>query len=352
MLKLFDLYEKKLASLAQDEEKRLRLQFIATYIILGTVALFMSAVNVFTGKTLLLAATLAFALLCGVNAFLAFHSEKTLKISTYIFRVEIIALFTFFLISGTPEGFSAIWAAMLPASGLLLFRRKHGSLLSGVMFLILVFLCWTAAGRSLLQYEYTQSFLLRFPMLYAAFFAMAFFLESVRQATFDNYIYLYTHDALTGCLNRKGFTEYAEELLKDCTDEPIGFMIADLDHFKTVNDTYGHSAGDAVLKEAAKRIRDAAGVPVCRWGGEEFAAIFLGGTGMTEEAGERIRRAFCDKPIKVGEIEIFQTISVGGANLGSTRLFMSDQLCNESDKCLYEAKQSGRNKVIIRDVNI
>lgn len=348
MLKLFDFYEKKLASLAQDEEKRLRLQYLATYIILGVVALFMSVVNLFTGKALLLGATLAFALLCALNVYLALRSERALKISTVIFRVEAIALFSFFLISGTPEGFSAIWAAMLPTCGLLLFRRKHGSILSGIMFLIIIFLFWTPAGTSLLQYEYTQSFMLRFPMLYAAFFAMAFFLESVRQATFDNYIYLYTHDPLTGALNRKGFTEYVEEVLRDRKEQPVGFMIADLDHFKQVNDTYGHFTGDIVLKETVKRIQEAAGVPVCRWGGEEFAAIFPGG--MTEEIGEKIRRAFSDRPILAGDKKILQTISVGGANLSSAKLFTGDQLCQESDKCLYEAKSSGRNCVMIRDL--
>ena len=346
MKKLLDILKARIYEISKDDDKRLRYQYRVTYFILAAVSAFMSVVNIFTGKYLLLAATLVFSILCIINLVISGRSAKMLKFTAMVFSAEFILLITFFIISGTPEGFSAIWAAMLPTCGLLLFKRKNGSALSGAMFLIIIFLFWTNAGRSLLQYDYTRSFMLRFPMLYAAFFAMAFFLESVRQATFDNYIYMYNHDPLTGALNRKGFLEHCIKLLKESAGQTVGFMIADLDKFKDVNDTFGHFTGDAVLIETVRRITDASGVEICRWGGEEFAAIFPGG--ISEETAEKIRLAFENRSILAGEREIAQTISVGAVNAEVTDKLTADILCLEADRCMYISKDLGRNKATVR----
>ena len=138
--------------IARDDERRIRLQYLSTYTILAFVSLYMSIVNVITAKYLLLASTLFFAVLCVANIVIANLGEKGLRISTHLFTVELLLLIVFFVVTGTPEGFSAIWAALIPASSLLLFKRKRGSLISGIMFCILVFFFWFPAGRELLQY--------------------------------------------------------------------------------------------------------------------------------------------------------------------------------------------------------
>ena len=337
-----------LRELVADDNRRRRLQFICTYIILGVVALIMSVVNIFTDKILLLASTAVFALLCGLNILLARSGEKGLRASTILFSVEFIILLTFFIVSGTPEGFSAIWAAMLPACGMLLFGKRNGTCLSAVMLLIMILLFWTGPGRSVLQYEYTQSFMLRFPMLYTAFLFMAFFLETVREATFENYEFQYLHDALTGALNRRGFSVDFAGIIKDRKTREIGFIIADIDDFKAVNDTYGHFTGDDVLKETAARLQRLTGRPVCRWGGEEFAVYFPGG--IDKERAEKIVRDFAAEPIKTSKDEIIKTISVGAVTSAVTDYTSDDELCKKADECLYEAKNTGKNKAVFREL--
>ena len=334
--------------IARDDERRIRLQYLSTYTILAFVSLYMSIVNVITAKYLLLASTLFFAVLCVANIVIANLGEKGLRISTHLFTVELLLLIVFFIVTGTPEGFSAIWAAMIPASSLLLFKRKRGSLISGIMFCILVFFFWFPAGRELLQYNYTESFMLRFPLLYFAFFLLAFFLESVRQATFDNYLFLNSHDVLTGALNRKGFDECTSALLsRNDADYTVGFMIADLDLFKMVNDKYGHLAGDEILKETVKRLNTACGAQICRWGGEEFSAMFYGG--ISPALGEKIRCAFDAPFILPNGEKITQHISIGAVNAVIQDAVTADELCLAADQCLYEAKNTGRNRVVIKD---
>lgn len=334
--------------IARDDERRIRLQYLSTYTILAFVSIYMSVVNVITAKYLLLASTLIFAVVCVANIVIANLGDKGLMISSHLFTVELIMLIVFFIVSGTPEGFSAIWAALIPASSLLLFKTKRGSVISAVTFCILVFFFWVPAGRELLQYDYTESFMLRFPLLYFAFFILAFFLESVRQATFDNYLFLNSHDVLTGALNRKGFEEFSSALLSRNDNEyTVGFMIADLDLFKMVNDNYGHLAGDEILKESVKRLNTACGAQICRWGGEEFSAMFYGG--ISPALGEKIRAAF-DSPFVLSNGEkITQHISIGAVNSTLSDAITADELCFAADQCLYEAKNTGRNRVVIKD---
>ena len=83
--------------------------------------------------------------------------------------------------TGTPEGFSAIWALMLPAGGMLTFGKKRTTVLSAIMLGIILFFFDTTLGQSYLQYDYTDSFMLRFPMAFCAFYLLALFLETVRE---------------------------------------------------------------------------------------------------------------------------------------------------------------------------
>ena len=339
-----------------DEPRRIRLQFIWVYCAMAAISFFMTAVNVATGKTVLMLSTLAFGLLCCVNIILAERGGKALSVSSWIFSAEYIALLTFFVVSGTPEGFSAIWACMLPASGLLLFRRKRGSALCALMFVILVFFLDTPLGNSFLQYPYTASFKLRFPMLFTAFFAVSFLLETVRAMTFDEmrkarekYEYLYRHDALTELYNRYGFNERMDGLLNGENKGPVTLMILDLDYFKQVNDSYGHPFGDVVLKKTADILvkTAGAGADVCRWGGEEFA-IMLSGERDAEQRGRDILSALCEMPIQTDGGVINISASMGVASADSAEGLEPGAFVRMADACLYAAKENGRNGLVCR----
>ena len=165
-------------------------------------------------------------------------------------------------------------------------------------------------------------------------------------------------DSLTGLYNRRYFTAHLEGLMARIAEGAQGaaVLLLDVDLFKRVNDTYGHAAGDVVLREVAQRLaRNVRSFDlVARYGGEEFVVV------MPETAlpiatmvAERLRAAIAEKPIAIGEIgrEIPVTISIGIA----VTLEHGDSATGalaRADEALYEAKASGRNRAITWEPNM
>lgn len=160
-------------------------------------------------------------------------------------------------------------------------------------------------------------------------------------------------DGLTGLYNRRFWEEqFVMEFKRDQRSEsPSALIMLDIDHFKKVNDTYGHSAGDEVIKilagiiKKATRETDIAG----RYGGEEFA-IILPDTPVAnvEFVAERIRRLVEKCTVVYDELNITFTISIGIAGFKHTHKNSTHWL-DTADKALYKAKESGRNKVILAE---
>jgi two-component system, cell cycle response regulator len=156
-------------------------------------------------------------------------------------------------------------------------------------------------------------------------------------------------DVLTGLYNRRHLEDQLRIGIATAVrrDEPIGVLLFDVDHFKAVNDTYGHQAGDEVLVELARRIQAElrAGDIAGRWGGEEFLVV-LPNTGLagTVETGERIRAIVEAEQFGAGEEYISVTISGGGA---SDIDVDEEALVHRADNGLYEAKDRGRNCVVV-----
>jgi diguanylate cyclase (GGDEF)-like protein len=156
-------------------------------------------------------------------------------------------------------------------------------------------------------------------------------------------------DVLTGLYNRRHLEEQLRVSLSTGRrrNEPTGVLLLDLDHFKSVNDTYGHQVGDDVLCELAHRLQSElrAGDVAGRWGGEEFLVILPNtGLGGTVEAGERIRGIISGRPFRAGSQPLAVTISGGGAS----GIDVDDEaLVHRADTGLYEAKDRGRNCVVV-----
>ncbi|MGC5780089.1 GGDEF domain-containing protein [Methylobacterium sp. NFXW15] len=151
-------------------------------------------------------------------------------------------------------------------------------------------------------------------------------------------------DYLTGLSNRHGFFEQGDRVLAtSAKDAPISLLAFDLDHFKSINDRYGHGAGDAVIRLFAVVARDhiAPEAIVARLGGEEFAAL-LPGAGLAEarQIGEAVASRFAESSVE----GVRATVSIG---LAETRPGGSDlgQLLASADRALYRAKALGRNRV-------
>lgn len=161
--------------------------------------------------------------------------------------------------------------------------------------------------------------------------------------------HLASSDALTGLSNRRAFREQARSMLERSKGNGVALLM-DLDHFKSVNDTFGHAAGDTVLAVAAQRIRgilhsdDALG----RLGGEEFAALLSNCTvSGAKEIAEQIRHAVEEEPIRLDdgqEIHITLSIGLAAASEGTGNI---DTLLSHADEALYGAKKSGRNRVAL-----
>jgi diguanylate cyclase (GGDEF)-like protein len=156
-------------------------------------------------------------------------------------------------------------------------------------------------------------------------------------------------DALTGLANRRAFDEHLETMLKqaDRFGHSISLILADVDHFKKVNDSWGHETGDVVLKSIAGTLSEGVrAVDVCaRFGGEEIA-ILLPETALAgaAELANRLRRAVESKPIKAGGEEISVTVSCGVASYPEGVL-TKEALFAAADRALYDAKNAGRNCV-------
>lgn len=159
-------------------------------------------------------------------------------------------------------------------------------------------------------------------------------------------------DALTGAANRRAFMQYLDIQTQNAgRDEiPLSVIMVDLDHFKLINDTHGHGAGDRVLVETVRAIQGCLrdGDMLGRLGGEEFCVILPGaGLHSAALAGERIRAAVEAMTIatEAGD-PVPVTASLGVASLANSDLIVSpDALLQAADAALYHAKDSGRNRV-------
>ncbi len=167
------------------------------------------------------------------------------------------------------------------------------------------------------------------------------------------------HDKLTSAKTRGYFEEKSKEYVdfagkvrggkrRDWAGfRDISFLFFDIDHFKKINDTYGHDVGDKVLKEFASVVKNSlrVGDIFARWGGEEFVVILLGSNEMdskvkADEIRKKVEDMTFDNP---SELKI--TVSIGVAEFDGDITF--ENLIKNADNALYKAKDTGRNKVVV-----
>ncbi|VXC57454.1 Diguanylate cyclase [Oceanicaulis sp. 350] len=167
----------------------------------------------------------------------------------------------------------------------------------------------------------------------------------------DESLEMSVRDALTGLFNRRYTVSRLRQALDglNASHEPLAVGLIDIDHFKRINDTWGHNAGDQVLQEICTRLGeqlraiDVAG----RYGGEEFLVVFSNTTAKdASDAMERARLAVCATPVTLREtgdvVDVTMSAGIAEAFMGDT----VEALIERADTALYEAKRSGRNRVI------
>ncbi len=160
------------------------------------------------------------------------------------------------------------------------------------------------------------------------------------------------HDSLTGLWNRGAILDFLRREMSRSqrTGDALGVMMADIDHFKKINDAHGHLVGDVVLQEVTRRLAvhvrpyDSVG----RYGGEEFLIVLPGCNASNLVAGaERLRRCVADQPIDTSMGRIPVTLSLGLASVqqGEKETPDCEMLLRRADEALYAAKHRGRNRV-------
>lgn len=162
-----------------------------------------------------------------------------------------------------------------------------------------------------------------------------------------------TVDSLTKVYLRRHFEQKLEENLLECTTNavPLSLLILDIDHFKHTNDTYGHQAGDEVLRSMGTLLKKCVrpqNDTVARYGGEEFTVILPGADGaLAQKVATRILRAVETERFAIGDDrEIQKTVSLGIATVNPGERETPARLIKKADYALYEAKETGRNRLV------
>lgn len=336
-----------------DDEKRNSVLFKAIYISFTIISAIMTLINIITMRKALLIATASFTVLCFIDLILAVKSPKYQKIASYMFALEAIILFSFFIVTGGTDNFSIVWVLLLPTLGLFFFGLKIGSFLCGIVYLVMLATFYIPSLHALCT-DYGDTFTTRFPIVFMASYAVSFLLEAIRFYTAqelnsvkEKYHALYKRDPLTGLYNRYGLEDTLNSI-SDSSDKQIGILIFDIDFFKAFNDTYGHECGDYILKELGKIVSESLPTDAVlhRWGGEEFLAVYPSANGVFENA-QKICNMVSDYTFTYEEKKLKLTISIGVITCDNLNKGDSyDGLISIADGCLYEAKETGRNKVV------
>ncbi len=242
-----------------------------------------------------------------------------------------------------PQAAIVMWVFVLPPLYQLLFNRFIGSLFTFAMLGATALLYFP----NLFNEDVYPFAFVNFVIPYSMIWLISFNHESVRIGVKERLEQLARTDALTGAFNRLALQQDASNTLHH---SPADYLLHfDLDWFKAVNDTYGHSTGDQVLKEVvSKTQRVLPSGKVYRIGGEEFCVIFEAENfeDATTKA-DGLKKSIAEMTVSKGNHHIKVTISGGLIELSS--LGMTEQLddaLQRTDKALYKAKQSGRNLIV------
>ena len=158
--------------------------------------------------------------------------------------------------------------------------------------------------------------------------------------------YLATRDPMTGCFNRRSFFESFEKTWTGSIryDHPLSCVMVDVDHFKSINDNFGHAMGDEVLKSVAETLLNTAREAdiVCRYGGEEFCVLLPNvDAAGARQAGERFRQAIAD--LHFEQLSVTASLGCADRTQGAQT---AEGMLEQADQALYKAKRGGRNQVV------
>jgi len=325
---------------------------------LSLITAIMSIMNFIQHQYEMMIATtvLTLALVCIFIISLVIKLERMVDLSLC---AALSMLCVYFTLTGGNDGFAILWTLLLPPSTMLFMELMTVASIGVFFEVFFIILFWTPLNSFVGMY-YSQTFMLRFPMLYTAFFMLSFlakYLMTKHEIAEHNYIEtiesLSLIDQLTNIPNRRSFEERLRQEWNRAIrhQEPLSILFVDVDKFKNYNDTYGHLQGDKALQmvasEFAKALKRSIDF-VARWGGEEFAVLLSDTEGehaFTIAERIRIKIAETEVPLDDGETT-YLTISIGINSQTPTLNCLVDDFIRCADDALYSAKSEGRNRAI------
>ena len=310
------------------------LSVIAANAVLGFgLAEYARALQQFSGRHAELSRSIASSLIFAVITALLYYFDVNRDLRAAVINVMAIAMLCYVFIEAcrtlefSPLATKLTMTAVAAFAFILLLRSSY--------------LVANIAAVSTLVQQHTVAQQLISAGLTACFALLTFAFSIMCKERLTNELHrLFRYDSLTGALNRAPWrTEFNRQFERK---RQFSILLFDIDHFKSVNDAYGHSAGDAVLQSIIACARVLFGERVGRLGGEEFAVIVpLMSEAQALELGERFRNAVSDLKIVYGSETLTTTISLGAAE--ATGFASTKDLLKAADDAMYAAKRQGRN---------
>ncbi len=332
----------------ENNEETLKVYLIYSFSLIGFIFIFgFGLKDIHTSNLTLIIFLLFGSLLLLLNIFYLKITGNHI-ISGYIVLYFFFALMFYLVYSGGIDNTGFLWIYCLPAIALYIHGLKRG-LIDLAIFLLAIILILFYPNNELLETTYSLSFKIRLVLS----FILVVFLSAVygysREKSSGKMIkmtkdleFFLRRDELTGLYNRRGYKDEINNLLQITGV----ILMCDIDHFKKINDTYGHDVGDLTIKEVSKcisnnlRKNDIA----VRWGGEEFL-VFLRDITLENAylVSEKLRESVENLTITYGEeISFPVTLSVGISKVNET--ISLEKAIKYADDAMYLSKASGRNK--------
>lgn len=354
-LRPFAFFTKRLNTwdeICVDERARLRTNTI--FCTLATSGFFISMliVNLITTPTVM---TLPTAILACVSVTLfltQFLNTKYYPAVSWLFGIMALLMCAYLLYTGGLGGYSFLWIFIIPIIAVMVVPIKE-SILYNALLMVLVCLLLHSPFYTALQFGYQAIFRILFPIALLFVIFCVYIMELVRYKTQKQLVQLSDRltdfaftDPLTGAYNRHALTSHFGDMHEKAFG--LSFAMLDLDHFKKVNDEYGHIIGDEMLRHIVGIIKNniPPGALLYRFGGEEFLLIIKTSDKVElREALEKIRVEVETTPLSAAGKNVSVTISAGATTACDTGAEIKDCV-DIADSNLYKAKQTGRNKVV------
>jgi diguanylate cyclase (GGDEF)-like protein len=324
-----------------DKTHRLRTKvLIWTCALLGVIGLLLGVINFLyiRPRPVLASFQLGYALLSFWLMRRAL-SERHQRWETNLYVAGLTVLVMYVIYISDLLGFLVCWALVLPILYYLMLGKKTATIPTSILLIFVLVDIYIKSP------QFFWPVIVNFSCSYVLIWVISYAYENNRERSENELKKLALLDPLTQHYNRLALSKRFQSLSQTST-MPMCILLLDLDYFKVINDTYGHEAGDIVLKACAKQISSIAGYSdTFRVGGEEFCVLMQAEhANQAVELAESIRKLISDTEFLFENQNLAVTVSVGVATFES-KMTLSNLLA-KADKQLYLAKDLGRNKVM------